>query len=236
MALSGFKAQAHPQQVSRRWPDDVDGVDDRATHPLDFADFNERFGPFTLDVAAAAHNTKCERYLTRDDDGLAQDWTHPPLWIGPPCVMCEGTGADRVPEIGRCRACNGHGREAAGTEIPERELIWCNPPYSAIAPWVRKAWDCWASTAGIVMLLPANRTEQSWWQLMVEPYRDRTGSPLRAEFLPGRMRFLKPGQSAVGPNQRPPFGCVLLRWDAGVDATVTYDPDLVTGGLFGGRS
>lgn len=28
MALSRFKAQAHPQQVSRRWPDDVDGVDD----------------------------------------------------------------------------------------------------------------------------------------------------------------------------------------------------------------
>lgn len=23
------------------------------------------------------------------------------------------------------------------------------------------------------MLLPANRTEQQWWQLMVEPFRDR---------------------------------------------------------------
>lgn len=45
MALSGFRAQAHPQQVSRRWPDDVDAVDDRATHPLDFAEFDELYGP-----------------------------------------------------------------------------------------------------------------------------------------------------------------------------------------------
>lgn len=83
------------------------------------------------------------------------------------------------------------------------------------------------------MLLPANRTEQQWWQLLVEPYRDRPGSPLTVRFLPGRMRFLKPGQTAVGPNQRPPFGCVLLVWDAGVDATVVYDPDRIpAGGLF----
>lgn len=72
MALSGFKAKAHPQQVSRRWPDDVDEVDDRATHPLDFAELDERFGPFTVDVAAAAHNTKCARFYDREVDGLAQ--------------------------------------------------------------------------------------------------------------------------------------------------------------------
>lgn len=181
---------AKAQQVSRRWPDDVDAVDDRATHPLDFADFDERYGPFTLDVAATAHNTKCARYFTRDQDGLDQ------VWSG--------------------------------------ERIWCNPPYSDIAPWVRKAWVCWASTSGITMLLPANRTEQSWWQLLVEPYRDQPGSPLRTTFLPGRMRFLKPGQTAVGPNNRPPFGCVLLVWNTDVDATVTYDPDRIpAGGLFG---
>lgn len=189
MSLVGRSAQNHPQQTSRRWPDDVDAVDDRATHPLFFADFDERFGPFTLDVAAAAHNTKCERYFTREQDGLVQDWSG--------------------------------------------ERVWCNPPYSDIAPWVRKAWECWASTSGVVMLLPANRTEQQWWQLMVEPFRDRGGSPLSVEFLPGRMRFLARGQTAVGPNQRPPFGCVLLVWRADVDATLTYRADRIpAGGLF----
>lgn len=90
------------------------------------------------------------------------------------------------------------------------ERVWCNPPYSRIRPWVEKAWTGGADL--VVMLLPANRTEQSWWQELVEPHRDRPGSPLRSEFLAGRIRFLAPGQRKVGANERPPFGCVLLTW------------------------
>lgn len=89
------------------------------------------------------------------------------------------------------------------------ERVWCNPPYSSIAPWVEKAWDepeCPLS----VLLLPANRTEQAWWQEMIEPYRDRLGSPLRTEFLGGRLRFIAHDKDRVEPNERPPFGCVLL--------------------------
>lgn len=92
------------------------------------------------------------------------------------------------------------------------ERVWCNPPYSEIGPWVEKAWAESQLCPVIVMLLPANRTEQKWWQRLVEPYRDRPGSPLTVEFLPGRMRFVKPGQEAIGPNERPPFGCCLLIW------------------------
>ena len=95
--------------------------------------------------------------------------------------------------------------------------VWCNPPYSQIGAWVEKAWREW-NGAGyphlIVMLLPANRPEQAWWQEFVEPYRDRPGSPLRTEFLRGRQRFVLPGAESIGPNERPPFGCVLLIWEA----------------------
>ena len=63
------------------------------------------------------------------------------------------------------------------------------------------------------VLLPANRPEQKWWQDMVEPYRDRPGSPLRTEFLRVRPRFVLPGAEEIGPNERPPFGCVLLIWE-----------------------
>jgi hypothetical protein len=128
MALTGFRAANHPQQTARRGP--TVEVDDRATHPTIFDPLHERFG-FTIDVAAAAHNTKCDRYYDRTTDGLAQSW--------------------------------------AG------EMVWCNPPYSSIEPWVRKAWDEWATAKGIVMLLPANRTEQAWWQDLVEPHRDEPG-------------------------------------------------------------
>lgn len=92
------------------------------------------------------------------------------------------------------------------------ERVWCNPPYSNIAPWIRKAWDEDGAPL-IVMLLPANRTEQGWWQDEVEPDRDCNGGGLlRTEFIRGRKRFVKPGAEAIGPNERPPFGCVLLIW------------------------
>lgn len=92
------------------------------------------------------------------------------------------------------------------------ERVWCNPPYSDIRPWVEKAW-AEDQAPLIAMLLPANRTEQGWWQNLVEPYRDRSGSPLTTEFIRGRLRFLAPGADTIGPDERPPFGCVLLVWN-----------------------
>lgn len=92
------------------------------------------------------------------------------------------------------------------------ERVWCNPPYSDCRPWVAKAW-VETEAPLIVMLMPANRTEQSWWQDLVEPYRDRPGSPLRVEFLRGRIRFIRPGSNGIGPDERPPFGCCLLIWE-----------------------
>lgn len=92
--------------------------------------------------------------------------------------------------------------------------VWCNPPYSQIREWVEKAWNEWWADRSelIVMLLPANRPEQGWWQDHIEPFRDHPGSPLRVEFLRGRQRFVMPGAESIGPNERPPFGCCLLKW------------------------
>lgn len=90
--------------------------------------------------------------------------------------------------------------------------VWCNPPYSDIAPWVAKAWESIrAGTVSVVaMLIPATRTEQAWWQKDVEPHRDRRGV-LRSYFLPGRTSFARPGSGGVGQSGAP-FGCVLLVW------------------------
>lgn len=167
MSLVGFKARNHPQQTVK------DQVDDRGTNAEFFAQMTERFGPFDLDVAAAAHNAKCERYYTIDDNGLEQPW--------------------------------------------DARRVWCNPPYSDIGAWVAKAWSEWRDFGKhyelrkIVMLLPANRTEQRWWQEYIEPVRDRCPW-FRVEFLAGRMRFDRPGV-VIGPKgDRPPFGCCLLIW------------------------
>lgn len=195
MSLVGFKGQNHPQQTSRRGA--KDDVDDRGTDPAFIASLEERFGGFTLDVAAAPHNAKAPEFYAREDDGLEQDW---------------------------------EGR------------VWCNPPYSDCGAWVRKAWNEWnrgfdgsrpklhqprlgvyaaydwtrertpSPVESIVMLLPANRVEQGWWQDLVEPYRDRPGHPLHVEFLRGRMRFDRPGWEKPAKGDRPPFGCCLLIW------------------------
>lgn len=98
------------------------------------------------------------------------------------------------------------------------ERVFCNPPYSSIEPWCEKALaessDRYFADEMpaqlVVMLLPANRTEQGWWQRWIEPGR-REGS-IEVEFLAGRMRFLAPGESTVPPNSRPPFGCCLVIW------------------------
>jgi len=108
-------------------------------------------------------------------------------------------------------------REDDGLSLPWTGNVWCNPPYSNIYDWVDKAWHEWYASGvdRITMLLPANRTEQGWWQKLVEPHRDRPNSPLRVEFLPGRMRFIRPS-AVIGPKgDRPPFGCCLLVWERG---------------------
>lgn len=169
MTLTGFKAQNHPQQTGARGA--KDDVDDRGTLPEFITMLEDRFGePFTLDVAAAMHNSKAPVFYTREADGLTRPW-----WGN----------------------------------------VWCNPPYSDIGAWVSKAWSEWHredqfKPRRITMLLPANRTEQKWWQEHVEPFRDK--GELTVEFLPGRMRFIRPN-AVIGPKgDRPPFGCCLLIW------------------------
>jgi DNA N-6-adenine-methyltransferase Dam len=115
------------------------------------------------------------------------------------------------------------------------ERVWCNPPYSDIPAWLMKAWDSGAER--VVMLLPATRTEQAWWQDGVEPLRDGKASledlaglgwrSFSVDFLPGRVHFLEDGHpiwrknkdgslylNAKGETVRssPKFGVCTLTW------------------------
>lgn len=171
MSLAGFRAQNHPQQVGKRGPDDT--VDDRETGPDTWAECVERWGPFDLDVAAAPHNAKCDRFYTLADDALRQPW--------------------------------------------DAESVWCNPPYSDLVRWVMhaKMEVCNGRAERVTMLLPANRTEQSWWQDHIEPMRDGAlpKAGITTHFLRGRRRFIKAGATEIKPNERPPFGLVVVRFE-----------------------
>lgn len=93
------------------------------------------------------------------------------------------------------------------------ERVWCNPPYSDIKAWVEKAHR--ETLEGrceiVVMLLPANRTEQAWWQTFIEPMRDAPDHTfIRTRFLAKRINFGVPGNEGAKFNSSPPFGLVVV--------------------------
>lgn len=57
---------------------------DQWATPQDFFDkLNDEFH-FTLDVCADETNHKCEKYYSKEDDGLKQDWGGEIIWCNPP--------------------------------------------------------------------------------------------------------------------------------------------------------
>lgn len=102
---------------------------------------------------------------------------------------------------------------ADGLAQPWSGVVWCNPPYSDLRPWAAKATFEISRDYGpdvIVMLLPANRTEQGWWQDFIEP--ERRAGRVETRFLRGRLRFDTPDHdyAAQAKGNRPPFGVVLV--------------------------
>lgn len=90
------------------------------------------------------------------------------------------------------------------------ERVWCNPPYSDIEPWIRKSWHAIEDERAelVVMLLPANRTEQKWWQDLVEPRRDRPGGGA-ARRVPARTPEVPRARRATDQAEQPPAVRVL---------------------------
>lgn len=56
---------------------------------------DERYGPFLLDVCATPQNAKCERFYTREKDGLANPWSAN-NWMNPPCGCDIGSWIKRA--------------------------------------------------------------------------------------------------------------------------------------------
>lgn len=58
-------------------------TDMRAT-PQDFFDkLNDEF-KFNLDPCATPENAKCEKYFTKEDDGLSKSWDNQNVFCNPP--------------------------------------------------------------------------------------------------------------------------------------------------------
>jgi hypothetical protein len=98
------------------------------------------------------------------------------------------------------------------------ERAFLNSPWSDLYPWVKRVGEQ-MTRPGLLLaqVLPANRTEQPFWQQFIEPRRDRPrggdGIWLRTFFAPGRTQYGSPA-NPEGRNKKnsPPFASVLLVW------------------------
>ena len=57
--------------------------DEWATPQELFDKLNDEFN-FTIDVCASKENAKVNRFFTKEQDGLKQDWTGETVWCNPP--------------------------------------------------------------------------------------------------------------------------------------------------------
>lgn len=77
------------------------GKDDWGT-PQDLFDaLNKEFG-FTLDPCADDSNHKCEKYYTKEQDGLAQSWEGETVFCNPPYSRKTKTNAGQVAWVEKC--------------------------------------------------------------------------------------------------------------------------------------
>lgn len=73
-----------------------------------------------------------------------------------------------------------------GLAVPWSGLVWCNPPYSVVSPWVKRM-----EAHGDGVLLTFARTDTRWAQAALR-------SATRVLFLRRRIRFLRPDGTSPG--------------------------------------
>jgi len=81
------------------------------------------------------------------------------------------------------------------------EVTFCNPPYSAIKDWTRKAHQEWRKGKTVVLLIPS-RTDTGWWH-------DYVMEADEIRFLRGRLNFDGPHEK--GHNAPFPSCVVVFR-------------------------
>lgn len=100
------------------------------------------------------------------------------------------------------------------------EIVFCNPPYSLVSNFVKKAWDERHSSC-CVLLIPS-RTDTRWWHSHIWDNSTHTWRELvSGRFIKGRVKFIdpsgplrKPTASVIngshGANNSAPFPSVIL--------------------------
>ena len=79
-ALAWFEEGRRPNTTAFQ---NLPNSDERPVPQFVFDWIAQHFGPFDLDVAATDQNAKCEKYFTKQQDGLSRPWFGN-VWLNPP--------------------------------------------------------------------------------------------------------------------------------------------------------
>lgn len=93
---------------------------------------------------------------------------------------------------------------------PADDIVWCNPPYSAIAPWAKRL-----AEHGCGFLMVFARTETSWFH---EHVWERAGAVF---FLRGRVNFCTPDGRRAKANAGGPT-CIAAYGSPAVDRLADF--------------
>lgn len=77
------------------------GKDDWGTPQELFDELNEEFG-FTLDACADGNNHKCQRYFTKEQDGLSKSWSGETVFCNPPYSKRTKTNPGQIAWVKKC--------------------------------------------------------------------------------------------------------------------------------------
>ena len=84
------------------------------------------------------------------------------------------------------------------------EVVYCNPPYSDITPWVKKARYHWKEKETTTVLLIPARTDQNW-------FHDYVYGNAELRFIKGRVGFIKKGHLKAVGKYREPIMIVIFK-------------------------
>lgn len=79
-----------------------------------------------------------------------------------------------------------------GLSVNWGERNFCNPPYSKIKDWIKKAWEESLKNKIVVLLIPS-RTDTRWWH-------DYVMKAQEIRFIKGRLKFGAAKNSAPFPS------------------------------------
>ena len=89
------------------------------------------------------------------------------------------------------------------TKLTEGKFIFLNPPYKTLQAWITKTFEEYKKGCNLILLVPANRSETSYWLDIVLP--NAHVEPIR-----GRLRYVNKTADGVEKETPAKFPSCLL--------------------------